>query len=78
MSFDRNATAEQARAAESLIQNYRDIIDGDEDAKLDLIEGETQLVEAIAAGIHRIQVIDHLVDGIKEYQSKLAARRSRL
>lgn len=78
MSFDRSALTVQAEAAAALVANYRDILNGDEDAKLDLIEGETELNEAIAAGVHRLQELEALIEGAKNYERALKARRDRL
>lgn len=78
MAFDRSKLTAEAEAAAVLIDHYRAVIGEDDDARMDLVEGETDLVEAITAGLHRLQVLDALTDGIKEYERKLKARRDRL
>lgn len=68
---------ETERAA-ALVASIYEVIAGDEDAKKDAIEGETNLGEAIDAAVARIAQIEGLLLGIKALSDDLAARKARL
>ena len=56
----------QARAAASLVSNIREAIGDDDDAKLDMIEGETSLKEILEACAQRLAVLDANVEAINK------------
>ncbi len=73
-----NKLHNEAIAVANLIANYADIIGDDEDAKNDLIAGETSFNEAINAAAARVLTIDSMVEGLKEHKRKTDARLKRL
>ena len=68
----------ETQAAIALVANFNDLLGDDDEARLDAIEGETQLVEIIASLVERLAVIDALVVGMNDAARKIAARKSRL
>ena len=68
----------EAAAAQALIANYRDVLGDDEEAVVDLVEGETGLLEAISAAVARIAEIDALSAGIKDHIASIQGRKRRL
>lgn len=72
------AITREAEAASVLIANMRDILAGDEDLKHATIEGETGLVEALAAAAERIAEIEALAEASKGIAQRLASRMARL
>lgn len=78
----RDATADdlrrQADAARGLVASLRADGHGDDEALLtDMVEGETGLLEAIAAAIAECDECDIMEAGIKNKQSELSARLKR-
>lgn len=67
----------EARAAASLVSNIREAIGDDDDAKLDMIEGETSLKEILEACAQRLAVLDANVEAIKRVRDDLAKRVAR-
>lgn len=78
MSTVTHDLAREAEAARSLLLNIRDVIGDDEEMIADAIEGETHLIETIAAADLRLMEIEALVEAIEAQQSALAGRKSRL
>jgi hypothetical protein len=72
------ALSREAEAAQSLLANLRDIIGDDEQATVDAIEGETNLIETITAVVHRINEISAHKDAIKDYVGRVKSRLERL
>lgn len=68
----------EAEAARSLLANIRSVIEGDEDATVDAIEGETNLIEAITLAVDRISEIEALEDATKARLDALKSRKDRL
>jgi hypothetical protein len=75
---ETSALNREAEAAQSLLANLRDIIGDDEQATVDAIEGETNLLETITAVVHRINEIAAHKDGIKDYVGRVKSRLERL
>lgn len=67
----------EAEAAKSLVANIRDAIGDDEDAKLDMIEGETSLKEVLEQAALRLAVLKANGEAIKKARDELAARAAR-
>jgi len=68
----------EAEAAQALLANIRDVIGDDEQAAIDAIEGETDLIEVISSAVDRITEIACMVDALKAREKKLKERRERL
>lgn len=68
---------EETQAAQSLLANIRDIIGDDEDMVATAIEGETNLIEAIGAGVKRLAELDALMDATKALADKIKERNAR-
>lgn len=68
----------ESLAAEALLANLADIIGDDEDARADIIEGETSLTEIIGRLVTRLAEIDGLTEGIDVQVKKAQARKTRL
>lgn len=68
----------EIEAARLLLQTYADILHDDDEAKADAIEGETDLIEAIRAGIIRLAEIEVLMEGASALKKTLSARIERL
>jgi len=75
--LDLDKLKAEASAAEILIANYNDTIGDDEDAKLVLIEGETNLNEAIAKIVDRIQEDEAMEDALKARIATINERKKR-
>ena len=69
---------QQAEAARALIANFNDILGDDEDAKLDAIEGETDLLETVDIALNRILLLESLEEGLKIHANNISDRRSRM
>ena len=67
----------EVEAAKHLLEQYRDILGDDAEAQADLVEGQTQLHEVVARGVHRIVVLDALLEGIGKAKSNLSTRAAR-
>lgn len=68
----------QAEAARMVLAQYADILGEDAQAKTDMIEGETSLVEAVTAALARIAEIDALEVGLKQILQNAKSRLDRL
>lgn len=77
MAHLQDITRETA-AALALMQSIRDVVDGDEQAVADAIEGETNLHDAIAAAVDRIAAIQTMTDVLKAREGGMKVRRQRL
>lgn len=73
----RKITIEK-EAARSLLANIRDVIGDDDDALRDAVEGETNLIEALALADERLIEIAALLDGIEVAIKTLKTRADRL
>lgn len=67
----------EAQAAAALVANIRDAIGDDEDAKIDMIEGETSLKEVLEAAAQRLAVLDANIEAIKKVRDDLSKRAAR-
>lgn len=72
-----NNLSREAEAARSLVANIRDAIGDDEDAQLDMIEGETSLKEVLEQAAQRLAVLTANAEAIKKVRDDLAARAAR-
>jgi len=68
----------EAAAAALLVADFADMLGDDEQARNDMIEGETGLVEALAFADQRLLAIEALRYGIDNQASKLKERSDRL
>ena len=66
----------ETEAAKDLLSSIADFIGDDADAKLDAIEGETSLFEAIEKAVAYLDECDILLTGIKHKQQELSAREA--
>lgn len=73
-----NDLREQSLAAAALIENFADILGDNEEAKSDIVEGETDLFEVVSSMVMRLAVLDSLIEGIDSHAAKLRARKSRM
>ena len=69
---------EESVAAKALIENFADILGDDDDAKLDMVEGETGFLDIAEYILKRIAMLEVLMAGIDEHARKLADRKKRL
>lgn len=77
MSNEISTLRNEAEIARTLLANIRDVIDGDDEAAHDAIEGETSLIEAITAAVDRITELDAHEAAIAGMMKDLAARKER-
>lgn len=75
----------QGEAAKALLANIRDVIGDDEEMAAVAVEGETDLIEAISAGVARIaeleahsMTIDYQLQSLKLRQSRFDAQAERI
>lgn len=68
----------EGEATKALLENIRDILADDEEAKADFIEGETNLRQVLERAVCRLGEIDAMRDSIKSYTSEMDARAKRL
>lgn len=73
--FDLKAEME---AAEILLANLRDIVAGDDEAAADIVEGETNLLEAVNAAVDLVQQHEAHADAIGVRIKTLQDRKARL
>lgn len=68
----------EMEAAKILLAQIADIIGDDEEAKADVVEGETNLVEAIDLAVQ--QLVDDMaaIKGLNDYIDRLVNRKERL
>lgn len=78
MSDVTHALRTESAAAKVLLANVADVIGDDEDMALTVVEGETTLIEAIAAAVERMAELDMLTEAIGERTASLNVRKSRL
>lgn len=78
LEFDEFSLRKQAEAAKSLIAMTRDDLGEDDAAKLDLVEGETSLIEAIETVLKMRDDDLILVEGIAARVEELKGRKERL
>lgn len=77
MSDEARTLRIQGEAARSLLANIRDVIGDDEEMALVAVEGETGLIEAIAAGVDRISELNAHCEALEIQMKTLGERRSR-
>lgn len=71
--------AKQAEAAKRLVSSLRiQGVDGDEELVADVIEGQTDLKEAIDAALAEIDELEIYIIGLKAKEDEFATRRHRL
>lgn len=68
----------EAQAARDLIASLKDIIGDDEDFAMDVIEGQTSLVEVVNSLIAQEGEDEAHIRAIQEYATKLSARALRI
>lgn len=78
MSDLQRTLKEEAEAARVLLANIRDIIADDEDAAATAVEGETNLIEAIAAAVEQVAADEAHAEAIAAVAKRYAERKSRL
>jgi hypothetical protein len=78
MSEPAHALHKETEAAKVLLATYRDILADDDQAKMDMVEGETNIQEAIRAGLVRLAEIRAMGVGIDDMIDRLKSRRERL
>lgn len=67
----------EGEAARGLLANLRDVIEGDEELALTAVEGETNLIEAISAGVDRMSEVKTYCEALETKIKSLSERRSR-
>jgi len=78
MSDATHALHRETEAARVLLATYRDILADDEQARADMVEGETSIQEAIRSGLVRLAEIRAMGVGIDDMIDRLKSRRERL
>ena len=73
-----HALYDETKTAAMLLAQMADIIGDDEDAKRDLVEGETSLREVIAKAVQKIGEDGAAIDGIHAYITELKQRAERI
>jgi len=73
-----SAVAREAQAARELIAKLKDIIGDDEDFAMDVIEGQTSLVEVVNSLIAQEGQDEAHIRAIQEFQDKQAKRALRI
>lgn len=73
-----HALYDETQAAKTLLAQMADIIGDDEDAKRDLVEGETSLREVIAQAVQKIGEDGAAIDGLHQYIKELKGRSERI
>lgn len=68
----------ETEAAKLLLSTYRDILGDDAEARADMVEGETDLLETIRRGLVRIAELDAMCAGLKTLATQIDARKHRL
>jgi hypothetical protein len=68
----------EIEATRALLANYRDILADDEEAQADMVEGETNLHDAIRRALVRVAEIKAMCEGIEDLATRLGERRARL
>lgn len=74
---DVREISREAEAARSLLANIRDVMALDADEALTVVEGETNLIEAIGKAVDRIATVDAHHKALAEQSVTLAARKAR-
>lgn len=74
----RDNLQREAQAAKALLSQWRAVLGDDEQAKADMVEGETSLHEMVTAALRRLLEIETLKLGIDATIEILKARRERL
>lgn len=67
----------ETEKARALVESIREILQGDEQATQDMVEGSTDLFPAIEAAVARIDQLEMLIDGISARSTELSGRKSR-
>ena len=73
-----NLMSEQTASARALLYVIRESIEDDPQTMLDMVEGSTDLMEAIDAAVARISQINGMYVAIKSETDRLKARAERL
>ena len=68
----------EAAAAKALLANFRDILEGDQEAIELAVESETNLIEAITAGLDRLLFLNDLCETLANRKGNTEARIERL
>lgn len=69
---------EQTRLAQGLLQTFANLLEDDEQATADMIEGETDLNKALEKAVQRIAELEAMDTALAIMDERIAARRSRL
>lgn len=78
MSDLQRALKDEAEAARCLLANLREIIGDDEEAVATVVEGETNLIEAIRAAHEQIAFDELCAESVAATIKRFAERKSRL
>lgn len=68
----------QADVAAVLVAQYSEVVRDEDEIKTNLIQGETDLIEAIGAAVARIREVEALIAGIEDHERQIKARKDRL
>lgn len=69
---------EQTRLAQGLLQTFANVLEDDEQAAADMIEGETDLDKALEKAVLRISELEAMETALAIMAEQIGARRSRL
>jgi hypothetical protein len=69
---------QETEAARTLLANLADVIGDDDDMKRDIVEGETDLLEAIDQAVWMLAADMAHIKGLNDYIDKFTARKERL
>ena len=78
MSDLQRTLKDEAEAARVLLANLRDIIGDDEEAAASTVEGETNLIEAIAAVVEQIAADEAHAEAVAAVAKRYSERKARL
>jgi hypothetical protein len=78
MSDVQRTLKNEAEAARSLLANLRDILGDDEQAATDAVEGETNLIEAIATAVEQIAADEAHAEAMAGVVKRYQERKGRL
>lgn len=76
MQVERKLAIER-EAARALLLSIKEIVEDDEQARADAVEGETSLMEAIDKALERKTLVEAHIEGLKAAQQRLKDRKER-
>jgi len=68
----------EIEAARALLYAMRDDLDGDDQTTLDMVEGQTNLQEAMQAAVLRVRELEAHMEALSEVVDQLRARKARM